>query len=351
MKKKLALALVASLALTTGSAFAAEVSSPDGFQLDGSLNLQYRNDTKMAGTSSKNVHDGFKETLTLNMSQKITDNVDFYTRFTYQNVGAGLQNDAEDYRGKIGGNSAAFDAFGLKVATGTWNWKIGSQPLTVGAQGLVYDNGFIGRNALPYAISGAGKIGAIDTVVYDAKTNYQVPVGNQDKFYGTNLSYSIDDNNKIGAFYAHWTPSSDTANWGTNLNQMAIASFGSLNAYGFDYSHQFEGKLSFASEYAKTNAKVDNKAYIAGFGYAVDADNKVAAKYYRSEGYSQIWDKNFGGMGTTPNPDTKGFILSLNHAISKTTSASLSYDSEKTIKGTYGIGSRNRTVAAYNVTF
>lgn len=334
MKKKLTLALIASLALTTGSAFAADFDT----KFDGNVSLQYRDDERTVfGTGAKYGGQGFKETITLNSKTKIADGVDFYTRMTYQNLGNGLMNSAADYAGRPDtGYNGAIDAFGFKIATGSWNWTIGSQPLTIGAQGLVYDNGFIGRHALPYAVNGAGKIGAVDTSVYYARTNYQSDFGDQDKFYGTNLSYDLNANSKVGAFYARWAPGAD---WG----------IGNQNAYGIDYSYKFNDKVSFAGEYSKTSASAANKAYIAGLSYAATNADTFGAKYYRSEVASQIVDKNFGGMGTTPNPDTKGYILSYNHTLDKASTIGLSYDCEQAILGT--TDARNRTKLTYSINF
>lgn len=337
MKKKLALALAASFVLTTGSAFAAEIPNPLDIKFDGSLSIQYRDDEKttFAGVKQAPVN-GLRETFVLNATKKLTDNLDFYARFTYQNLDKKVKGTA-DYIGTDGYNGA-IDSFGFKLKQDNWNWVIGSQALTIGAQGLVYDNGFIGKHSLPYAVNASGKVGTVDTSVYYARTNYQTGLGDQDKFYGTNLGYAINDSAKVGAFYGRWVPGAD---WGID----------NANAYGLDYSYKFNDKVSFAAEYAKTSADVDNKAYIAGISYAATANDTLGAKYYRSEGASQILDKNWGGMGTTPNPDTKGYILSLNHTISKDSSVAISYDSEKVITGDYGINNRDRTRATYTVSF
>lgn len=338
MRKGLALALAAGVIMSTGTAFAAE----NGLKVDGSVQIQYRDDEKTFNDGSKQTSNGFRETFVLNANQKITDNLDLFARFTYQNLAAGVNGTGDyikdDYNGGI-------DSFGLKLKQGSWNWTAGEQGFTIGGQGLIYDNGFIGKYSNPYAIIGNGKLGLVDTTVFYARTHYQKGY-DQDNFAGAQFSYGISDAAKVGVFYTKW-----------NAGTSSEVKFGynNLNFYGIDYNYQIDKKLGFAAEYAKSSASNNNKAYIAGFDYDATGNDNLAAKYYRSEDLSNIPDMNWSDMTTAPNSNAKGVILSWRHTLSKNTNVKLAYDTQNPIKKSGAVSGtstdRDRTRLSYNITF
>lgn len=339
MKKRIAALLAASFVLSASSAFAAELlPNPAGIKFDGSVSLQYRNDSK----PNTPTYNGLKWTTVLNAEKNIFENVDLYARMSYQY----LDNQAE--QGGMGdyindGYNGGIDAFGLKIKSGGFNYVIGSQSLTIGS-GLIYDNGFIGKHALPYAFKMSGKMGATDVSAFYAKTNYQGGLDN-DKIYAVEGKYALNDKTTIGALYAH-------ASYGTDNSTAVGAS--SANFYGLNGSVKLTDKLNFSAEFVKSNASADNKGYIGSFGYAADAKNSFGFSYYRSEDLSNVRDANFGGMTTAPNANTKGYIVSWNHKLGSNVSFGVSYDSYKIINATAKTGTasdRDRTKVGVTVAF
>jgi len=362
MKKALAVVLVVSFMLLTGTAFAADIPNPLDLKFDGSLTLQYRNDSVKFPTSSYN---GLKTLGVMNVTKSIGDQFGIYARATYENLGGSLNPKSNSsISGAAYGSPADYanakynsryngtiDAFGLTFNDGGWNWKLGSQALTIG-QGMIYDNGFIGSHALPYAISGTGKVGVVDTTVIIAKTNYQGAGMNggtllNDKFDVLQFGYDVSPKANIGAFYTHWAAGD------TNGARAAMGS-GSESFYGINTVYKFDGKLSFNGEATKSSANTNNKAYIGGLTYAFDNVDKVSASYYRSEDLSNINDQNFGGMTTAPNANTKGYIFSWGHKFSSDLNLRLGYDSYTHINAAAVTGAtndRNRTTLGVTYVF
>lgn len=341
MKKNLILALVASFILCfVGTAFAADIPNPLDIKFDGSLTLQYRNDN-VKNVATPGSYNGMKILGVVNATKNIAEGLDLYTRFTYESISGGLDGSkgygsALDYANRQ--YNGTIDAFGLKIASGTWNWTVGSQALTIG-QGMVYDNGFIGKHALPYAIDGKGKLGAVTTEVTYAKTNYEAPYKN-DTFYVIQLGYDVSPQFNVGGFYTKWNPGNPAINDGTY--------------YGINTVYKFDGKTSFNAEFAKSNYNVDNKAYIAGLTYAFDKNDKVSASAYRSEDLSNIFDSNFGGMTTAPNANTKGYMFSYKHKMGTDTTLSVAYDTYDHINPAAITGTsndRNRTKVGVTFVF
>lgn len=350
MKKTLAMAVAASVVMSAaGTVFAAEeTTSPYDFKFDGSINVQYRNDEITKNVSPKWSEDytanGMKTTITLNLEKGIAKNLSVYSRFTSQGFSNGLAKAKQadyvddDY-------NTAIDAFGFKYNNAGVNYVLGSQALTIGATGLVYDNGFIGQHALPYALKVSGKSGATDLTAIYAQTNYQDGYDN-DKFYVLQGQYAINDKSSVGAFYAHSTYGDYT--------KPLVYNKDSLNYYGINTSYKFTDKLSFVGEYIKSSADVDNKGYIGGFTYAFDTKTSMGAGYYRVEDQAAIVDGNLASMTTAPFSNAKGYIVSINHKVAKDVTINASYDTMDKIndQGVAGASNdRNRTRVGITVNF
>lgn len=345
MKKLLAALLFASTLLICNNAIAAEDEDGDqrNLKIEGNLTLEYRND-KVEKSSLAGSYAGIKTQVELNISQKLTDNLDFYTRATYEKLGGGLNPDSN---GKVttgtytGYNSpqdyvdkrynGAIDAFGFKVKAEDWTWTLGSQALTIG-QGMIYDNSFIGKHALPYAVDGKGKVGTVSTEVFAAKTNYQSGIAANDQFSGIVVGYDVTPKTNIGAFYTNWVAGS-AANYPGFATQM--------NFIGFDATYRLDRKVTFNGEIAKSNASSSNKAYIGGVTYTFDKVDSVSLSAYRSEDLSDINDANLGGMTTAPEANSRGYILSWNHKLGENMSLKVAYDSYAHINATAVTGTDN----------
>lgn len=344
MKKSLAMALAASFVMSAaGTVFAAEVPNPFDVKFDGSVNVQYRNDERSNYVAKPDsTVNAFKTTFVLNAEKSLTKNLSLYSRFTYQNFSNG---DAEgpqaDYiDDKYNG---AIDAFGFKYNNAGVNYVLGSQALTIGATGLVYDNGFIGKHALPYALKVSGKAGATDLTGFYAKTNYQDGKDN-DKFYGLQGQYAINDKSNVGAFYAH-------AAYGVDNGYVTKDS---MNYYGVNTSYKFTNKLGFVAEYIKSSADQDNKGVIGGFTYAADSKNTFGVSSYRVEDQAAIVDGNLMSMTTAPFSNAKGYIISYSNKLGTDVTLNASYDTMDKINDSGKAGAsndRNRTRVGVTVNF
>lgn len=339
MKKRLAMALAATVVMSAaGTVFAAEDSND--FKFNGSFNTQFRHDDRSNGKTDD--ASGLKTTITINMDKNLTDNLGLYARFTHQafnnDQAQNVQKDwiDEDY-------NTAIDAFGFKYNNAGVNYVVGSQALTIGATGLVYDNGFIGEHALPYAATISGKVGATDLTAIYARTNYQHDVDNE-KFYVLQGQYALNKKTTIGGFFAH-----------TNYGANTLATDDSMNYYGISTAYKLTDKLNFVGEYIKSNADDDNKGYIGGLSYALDNKNSFGASYYRVEDQAGIADANLGNMTTAPNGNAKGYILSYKYKYNDNTTIAASYDTQDKLKNNPAAAGanydRNRTRVGVTFSF
>lgn len=348
MKKSLAMALAASVVLSAaGTVFAAEDSND--FKFNGSFTTQFRSDDRTNHHTNADVKaTGLKSTLTINMEKPLTDNLSLYGRFTHQNFNNQTAQDyqadwiKEDY-------NTAIDAFGFKYNNAGVNYVIGSQALTIGATGLVYDNGFIGEHALPYAVKASSKVGATDLTAIYARTNYQHVNSDNEKMHNENFyvlqgQYAANEKTTLGAFFAR-------ANY-EDMN--AAVTKDSMNYYGLSAGYKLTDKLNFVGEYIKSTADDDNKGYIGGLSYAIDSKNTVGASYYRVEDQAAISDANLASMTTAPFSNAKGYILSYSYKYKENITLAASYDTQDKINDQANAGAnndRNRTRVGVTFTF
>jgi len=188
--------------------------------------------------------------------------------------------------------------------------------LTIGS-GLIYDNGYLGNHSLPYAAVVSKKVGATDLTVFYARTNYQSSMGENDKFYGLQGTYVVNDKFTVGGMFA-------TVKYAQDNGYVTTTNSTSQNFYELSSSYQIAPKVGLSAAYEKSNTQSDNQAYIGSVGYKLDDNNKLGVSYYRVEDLANINDKNWGGITTTPNANTQGVIISYNHVIDKNFSLSAS---------------------------
>lgn len=346
MKKQLAMALAASVVMSAaGTVFAAE--NPYDFKFSGSINTQFRNDDRtnnFDGSSNVNAS-GLKTTITLNMEKALTENLALYSRFTHQSFNNKTAKEYqadwvdEDY-------NTAIDAFGLKYNNAGVNYVVGSQALTLGTTGILYDNGFLGRHALPYALKIDAKAGATNLTAVYAKTNYQDGVDN-DKFYYLQGQYAVNDKANVGAFFAH-------AAYGNNTKNLIVNQDDSINYYGINTSYKLTNKLNFVAEFIKSDADRDDKGCLGGFTYAADNKNTFGASYYHVGDQAAIVDANLHSMTTAPFSNAKGYILSYNYKVNNNTTVAASYDTQDKLNSNGLAGAdndRNRTRVGVTFSF
>lgn len=313
MKKKIAMTIVASVVMSlAGTAFAADIPNPLDLKFDGSVTVQYRNDgfknvTDNGVPAADTSANGIKTTAILNIDKPITSNFDVYARATYQ----GYLNDGKNFSdvaayaadSKYNG---AIDAVGVTYKNAGTFYKIGSQAFTLGATGLVYDNTYLGKHALPYTALVAGKVGAFDYAALYGRTNYQDGVTN-DKFYGTQFFTKLNPKTKVGGLWVHEKVDSIP---GVPL---------SVNVYGANAAYQFNDKLSFVTEYIKANYdndsfNHDNTGYVGSLTYTPNKVNSFGISVWRVGQNASAYDHNIGRL-TTFWANAEGYSLSWNRQL------------------------------------
>ncbi|HEY3426493.1 MAG TPA: hypothetical protein VGL27_16975 [Negativicutes bacterium] len=351
MKKSLVMALAVSTVISVaGTAFAADAPKPGGFTFDGGIYNQYRiqRDSNNVSPTPDNTKTGFRTMFKLNANMNITDNLNFYARYTYENINVGTSINGKDFMSNTGGNykyNNAIDAFGLKYNNAGIKYTIGSQPLTLGG-GILYDNWYIGKHANPYAAKIEGKVGATNLMAVYAKTNYQDSIAN-DKFYSIQGNYNINRKATVGAMFAHVSYGNDT------VTRMVFP-YTSLNAFSVYGSYYLTDKLTASTEYLKTNAALDNKAYTLDLSYKIDPRNTFGIGYYRAEENTSIIDYNLYDMTATDNNNTKGWNFYWTNKLNKNLTLSVTdfiYTKINATSNTGGGSDRNRFTANLAVSF
>jgi hypothetical protein len=347
MKKPLLAALTASIIISgVGTAFAAEDSNQE-IKIDGSLSTQYRDqhDTNKGPGISDTTKAAWKTTLTLNVDAPVAQNLDVYASINYQNIsrdaGTGFADFANSTNKK---NNTAISAFGLKYKNAGYSYVIGSQAMTLGG-GLAYDNGYIGRNDLPYALNVSKKVGATDLNFIIAQTNYQAGIEN-DKFYTLQGSYAVTPKTNLGAMFTH-------VSYGKDTFQTYKLPDSSVNFYSVYGSHQLSDKATISAEYLKSSTKNDNQAFQTNLSFALDDKNTLSAGYYRVEEQANITDYNWEDMTTSPNNNTEGYVVSWKHNFEKNINLKIGYLNYTKINATSNAGaasdrSRFYTIATVN---
>jgi hypothetical protein len=346
MNKQLVAALAASVVISgVGTAFAADDFNHE-IKFDGSFSTQYRAQREYNQDLTKTA---LKTTLTLNVDAPLAKNLDAYASFNYQNI---RTNDEihfiSDYFNTDDKNNTGLSAVGLKYKNDGYSYVIGSQALTLGG-GLAYDNGYIGRHALPYALNISKKVGATDLTVIAAKTNYQGDNEN-DKFYVVQGSYAINPKSTVGAMYAHVSYGSNTI---VAMNNVLDSSVNFYSIYG---SHKLTDKATLSGEYINASSSINNQGFQTNLSYKLDEKNTLGAGYYRVEDQASIYDLNGGGMTTSPNNNTEGYIVSWKHDFDKNFSLKVADLNYKAITGTDitkggAGGDRNRFYTTATVSF
>ena len=301
MKKRLlATAVATMLVLSTGIAMA---SPEDGVKLDGSVSLQYRNDTGIHETTS------YIGKFLLNANVNLDNHFDFYTRFAAENlskanssgkdfIGLNYDNDKQTYAG--------IDLFGLKYQNAGFHYVIGRQTGNIGATGTLYNTeSYMGKDVFMDGVSVAGKVGVTDLTAVIAEDKYN---SNSNKIYALSDSFHPSKDVTVGATLAKY-----------NADNQKDKNYWAVNA-GYNL-----GKASFVGEYAKSNSDSDNKAYNVTANYAFDAKNSVYVTAHRTETNADI--------DTMTNFDNgqKGFYYGYDYKVDKDSTISVFYKDNKVI--------------------
>lgn len=350
MNKKLVMAIAANLMiLGAGAVFAADTTE-NPMSFDGNVTFHYRDqhDGRYSNGAASQSRTAFKSTVTLNANVPITTNLSTYARFTYQHMNKKSAAFARDYFDKSESdlNDASIDGFGLKYVNGGYTYVVGSQALTLGG-GLLYDNGFIGRHILPYAINVNKDMKSGNINVIAARTNYQSGKDN-DKFFVVQGKYHLNQKTDLGGMIANVDYGNTTKN-DFNIPDSNVTFF---SVYG---NHQFTDKVNVSAEYLVGTVDSDNQAFLTTIGYQLDKKNTLSTGYYYVEDQANIFDDNAADMTTAPNNNTKGFVVSWSHKFNdktKLTIGDLNYKKIKSNSLSQCVTSdRNRFFANLSINF
>ncbi len=273
----------------------------NGVKLSGSVNFEFRNDRLDAPNQPVN---GYKTLVILNAETNIVKNLDGYVRASYEHFSNAAATAL--FKDFVGDHySGVVDAFGLEYSNAGYKYVLGSQAFTLGATGILYDNGFVGRNALPYALSMTGKLGKADLSAVIGQTNYQS--GTQAKLYVAQGTYALSGKATVGTVLAKW-------DYG--------AAVGSHNYYTVNSTYAPVKDLTFSAEYLKSDYSQNNKGYAVAVDYKVDKNNSLRAALWRVEWNASIFDNGLGYM-TTYWADAKGHTFIWKHNLAKNLTFSL----------------------------
>ncbi|MDU2066642.1 MAG: hypothetical protein E6713_17625, partial [Sporomusaceae bacterium] len=298
---------------------AAAAAQPDGVQFDGNLVVHARSQhDENPGNRSRT---GIKTTLTLNATLPVAENVSAYTRFTYQRLNNNYGVFSADYFCNTKQENSALDAFGIKYQNAGYKYVLGLQALTLGG-GLVYDNTYIGRHALPYAMSVSKQVGAVNLNFIGAKTNYQGNLSN-DNFYVLQGTYAPDGQSSLGVMLARTSYGSDTR----SRYAFADSTVNYVSVYG---SRAVNDKVGISAELLKSSAKTENQAMQMSLKYTLDAKNTLTASYYYVEDQAVMTDYNATEMSAYPNSNAQGYSIAWIHKFDKNISLKIGdYDYKK----------------------
>jgi hypothetical protein len=313
MKKTIAAAIAAALALTTNAALAAPV------EFNGEIKYQYRWQTYENFTDNRD-KDGGISSIRLNAKMELNPNISAYARFAAQGL-SGDKIGADFDTTRYGSDVAVVDQYGFVYNNAGWSYKIGRQTVEVtAASSLISSGGYIGNDMdFLNGVVATGKSG---------ETSLQLVAGNVDHFEGGNSDglYSV---------HASYSPAE---NWtvGGLLAKADQKVEGTRNFWGVDATYT-TGKASFIVDFLNSNKKDNDSARVFGVDYSFDDNNTLSVYNHKTEVNADIltgWDKG-----------EKGFYYIYNHKFDKAASLTLLYKDNELINSNKKYDSLRATVA------
>lgn len=316
MKKALLMAVAACTVFAFAGVASADSQDSSGFKLGGEIQFRYRADTNTNDQFGNGTNDGSRYVLTLNMTQKLGDNLGLYARYSYLNAPTDLTSTfGADvvYSGK--NNYSTLDQYGLDYKNAGWKYKLGAQSLSFGATGLLYDDRrYYGSHIFNRALNASGKVGDVTLNAVAAESNYAPGLEN-DKLYYIHGSLPVN-RSTFGLGYARANYGAATAN-----SQVEGAATG-LNYYTGDFGYKLADDLFFHSEFIKSSAAANNKGVNLVLFHIIDAKNNGGIAWFRVEGQAAIQQQSQGNM-TYQWGNAQGVGVFFNHKITKDTTFSV----------------------------
>jgi hypothetical protein len=290
MKKTVAAAIAAALAITTSAAFAAPV------EFDGDVKAHYRWQTY----NYKADEDGGKFTVRLNAKWQMDEKVTAFARFAAQSL-TGDKIGADFSTDRYGSDVATIDRYGFIYNNAGWNYKIGRQDLAITpTASLVSSGAYIGKDLdFLNGVVATGKSGVTDLQFVAGNVDHYSG-SSSDSLYSIHGSYNPAENWTVGGTLAHF-------------KEKAVSD---RNFWGIDVAYA-TGKANFIVDYLNSNSSSNDSARVIGVDYAFDDKNTLSVYNHKTENLADIltdWDKG-----------EKGFYYIYNHDFDKTTSFNLLY--------------------------
>jgi len=314
MNKTLSMAVAACLLFPIASIASAATTDSSDLQLDGSIHTEYRadrNSHNIYGTTDSTAN-GLKSTFFLNANKNLNNNLGIYarvaSRYAAHDLGANYAGDFAHATTKD--SSTGIDQFGLNYKNAGWSYKLGSQNLSLGATGLLYDDTrFSGRNMFTTALTATGKIGTIELKTAIAKTNYDSGYDN-DKLYYIHGGYN-NHKSTYGFGYARADYGSTTA-----ASHLYTTDGNALNYYTADFSYKLTDTLHFSSEFIQSSAKEENHGINLVLFHIFNKNTNGGIAYFKVEEQANIQNAYEGGL-TYQWGNAEGYGVFFNHKLSK----------------------------------
>lgn len=298
MKKRLlAAAVAASLTLSLSAALAAPV------EFDGEVEVHYQWDDHDADGDAE----GARNTVILNAKTALTENVDFYTRFTAQRYhGDDITADFNTRNGTRK-STATIDRFGFILKSDAATYNLGRQGADLGPNALLYStSGNIGSSTT--LVDGLTADATVGATALNFIAGQETDTENN--VYALHAAYNLND---------AWTVGGTLAKYDKDA-----AGEKDTNHWGIDTAYTNKNTTYFA-EYAKSNANDNDKAFVAGLSYELDDKNSFGLAYAKVE--------QNGDMGGNTDFDNgyKGLYFSYDHKLTDNTTLSFAYSDLKDV--------------------
>jgi len=325
VKKYVVSALLASVVISSGSAFAAPVGT---VELDGTLQYIYRWEKNYNNTKPVPWVNGGNniEKFILNAKTGLAKNLDAYARFGAENVSRASMG-IDFYDGTADGskkNAASIDQVGLLYQNAGWSYKLGRQDSYIGGiSGLYSSIYFVGPRSSVDGVHISGKSGVTD-IDFQAFQEHYSYLDDGNRVYALHASYNPTKELMLGATVAKYDDRNKAHSYDTSTNNWAVNSSYTM------------GKATVFGEYGKSNASTENVTWAAGLTYVPDAKNTFNVIHYDGGMNGDLggWQVNAapyqpGGGGF--EPDFKGMYYILDHKIDKSTTATLFWRNMKAL--------------------
>lgn len=281
------------------------------FTMTGDLRLRwlsYNDNINVFPTFTDNSAGSFWQgRVRLNMAHQVSDEGSVFLRFAARN----------NFGNTVSDSYQPFDQYGVKFKTQGWLFSLGRQSVKLGGgmilgtgedvewnhqfDGLIASTQFGKTN---FKIL-AGRTGTSDVMynTLDAYHKYGLYMDNWDTpadWYGAELSGMVGKKLNLGAAYAYSKPQNVGTKtfqyYGANTN-VNVPNYPERSYWSANATYYVTPRLTLSSEFATSNADVNNSAYVVGLGYSLTKRDYLFISY-QNIGANAVDEKNtkYGAM-------------------------------------------------------